>query len=57
LVQRADGVEKLLLAMKSKVAELLGPGLALEAVELLAVNLARVADAGIPAEHSVKDVI
>ena len=43
LIQRPERVEKLLLAMKSKVAELLGPGLALKAVELLTVNLDSVA--------------
>jgi hypothetical protein len=57
LIQRAERVEKLLLAMKSNVAELLGPGLALKAVELLTVNLEGIANAGFPAEDGVKDVI
>jgi hypothetical protein len=43
--------------MKSEVAQLLGPGLAPETVELLAMYLEDVADAGIPAEHSAKDVV
>jgi len=57
LVHRTEGVEKLLLSMKSKVAELLGPGFALEAVELLAVNPEGVAGSGLPAEHSVNQFI
>ena len=38
LVECAKGVEKLLLAMKSEVAEFFGAGLAPEAVELLTLN-------------------
>jgi len=47
LVERAERVEKLLLAMKSEVAELLGADLALETVKLLTLDLEREADAAI----------
>ena len=57
LVECADSVEKLLLAMKPEVAELFGAGLTPEAVELLTLNLECEADSGIPAEKDVKDVI
>ena len=57
LVERAERVKKLLLAMYSEVAQLLGSGLALEAVELLALDLECVADAAILTEHGVKNVI
>ena len=43
--------------MKSEVAELLGAGLAPEAVELQTLNLEGEADTGIPAEYGVKNVI
>jgi hypothetical protein len=39
LVHRTKGVEKLLLAIEPEIAKLLGPGLAQETIELLAVNL------------------
>jgi len=54
LVQGTESVEELLLPMETEIADLLGPVLALEAVELLALNLERIADAGIPAELSMK---
>jgi hypothetical protein len=57
LVEGAESVEELLLPMETEIADLLGAVLTLEAVELLALNLEGIADAGIPAEHSVKDVI
>ena len=57
LVERAQGVQKLLLAMKSEITQLLRASLAPETVELLAVNLEGVAGSGIPAEHGVEDVI
>ena len=57
MVERAESVEEFLLPVETEIADLLGAVLALEAVELLALNLEGVADAGIPAEHSVKDVI
>lgn len=43
--------------MKSKVAELFGASLALEAVEFLAVNFERVADSGFPTENGMKNFI
>ena len=57
LVHRTDGVEKLLLLMKSKVTHLLGPGFALEAVELLPMNPECVAGSRFPAEDSVKNFV
>ena len=45
------------LGLKPEVAELFGAGVALEAVELLAVNPEGVAGSGLPAEHSVNDFI
>jgi hypothetical protein len=57
LIERAEGVEKLLLAMQPEVAEFFGAGVALEAVELPALNLEGEADAGIPTEYGVKDAI
>ena len=43
--------------MKATIAQSLGPRSAAKAVELLAVNLERVADSGIPTQDGMKNVI
>src|SRR6516165_10366503 len=48
LVEGAESVEEFLLPVETEIADLLGAVRALEAVEVLALNLEGVADAGIP---------
>jgi hypothetical protein len=43
--------------MKAKIAQSLGPRSAAKAVELLAVNLERVADSPIPTQDGMENVI
>ena len=57
LVESAESVKELLLAMKPKITKLFGWGLALEAVVLLALDLKCVPDGGIPAEYGLEDAV
>ena len=57
LVERAERVKELLLVMKSKIAKPFGPRLTLEAAVLLALDVECIADAAIPTEHGVENVI